>query len=129
MNSKILIVDDEAPIRRLLEKVFYKEYEVFCAADAFEALEIFKTHNISLVISDQRMPGMSGVELFEEIIKTHRETFRILISGYIVKDELKYAMKNGLIHKFISKPWNLKELKITVAEALKDYRNYHASVV
>lgn len=119
MKHRILIVDDELPIRRLLEKMFCKDYEVFCAADALEAIEIVKAQDISLIISDQRMPKMSGVEFFEEITRTHPQITRILLSGYIEKGDLQYAFENELIYKFVAKPWSLKELKIIVADALQ----------
>jgi CheY-like chemotaxis protein len=119
MNRRILIVDDEQPIRRLLEKMFCNEYQVLCAADAFEAMEMVKTNNVTLVISDQRMPGMTGVEFFTKIRLTHPHITRILLSGYIEKNDLEYAFENDLIHCFISKPWSVKELKEIVAEAVE----------
>lgn len=117
--EQILIVDDEMPIRRLLGKMFCNEYEILSAVDGFEALEIVKTSKVSLIISDQRMPGMTGVELFEKIRLMYPRITRILLSGYIEKNDLQYALENDLIHKFISKPWSVKELKTIVAEALE----------
>lgn len=117
--EKILIVDDEMPIRRLLEKMFCNDYEVLSATDGFEALEVVKTNKVSLIISDQRMPGMTGVELFEKIRLMYPRITRILLSGYIEKNDLQYALENDLIHKFISKPWSVKDLKTIVAEALE----------
>lgn len=119
MKEQILIIDDEVPIRRLLEKMFSNDYEVLVAADAFEALELLKKNNISLIISDQRMPGMTGVELFEKTRITYPHIIRILLSGYIEKSDLQHALENELIHHFVSKPWSVKELKIMVAEALE----------
>lgn len=120
MNRQILIVDDELPIRRLLEKMFSTEYDVLCAADAVEAMEIVKTNNISLIISDQRMPGMTGVEFFTKMRLMYPHITRILLSGYIEKSDLEYAFENELIHHFISKPWSVKEMKTLVAEALEE---------
>lgn len=119
MKEQILIIDDEMPIRRLLEKMFSNDYEVLIAADAFEGLELLKKNNISLIISDQRMPGMTGVELFEKTRITYPQITRILLSGYIEKSDLQHALENELIHQFVSKPWSVKELKIMVAEALE----------
>ena len=123
MNRQILIVDDELPIRRLLEKIFCNEYEVLSAADAFDAMEIVKTNNISLIISDQRMPGMTGVEFFTKIRLTYPHITRILLSGYIEKNDLEYAFENELIHHFIPKPWSVKEMKTLVAEAFEEQKN------
>lgn len=117
--EQILIVDDEMPIRRLLEKMFCNEYAVLCAADAFEALEIVKTNKVSLIISDQRMPGMTGVELSEKIRLLYPRITRILLSGYIEKNDLQHALETDLIYKFVSKPWSVTELKTIVAEALE----------
>jgi two-component system, NtrC family, response regulator HupR/HoxA len=128
MNNRILVVDDEMPIRRLLEKIFCREYEVFCAADAAEALEIVKTQPISLIISDQKMPGMSGLQMFEDIIVTHPQIIRILLSGYIEKSDLQSALENKLIHKFIAKPWNIKDLKTMVAETLAAHSKIESKV-
>ena len=119
MTKQILIVDDEVPIRRLLEKMFCSEYEVFCAADAFEALEILKIRNISLIISDQKMPEMTGLQMFEKISLTHPQVLRILLSGYIDKNDLLGALKNKLVHKFIAKPWNVRELKAIINEMME----------
>jgi len=107
------------PIRRLLEKMFCTDYEVLTAADAFEALELLKKNNFSLIISDQRMPGMTGVELFEKTRLMYPQITRILLSGYIEKSDLQYAFENELIHQFVSKPWSVKELKTMVAEELE----------
>lgn len=123
MNRQILIVDDELPIRRLLEKMFSNEYEVLSAADAFEAMDIVKTNNVSLIISDQRMPGMTGVEFFTKMRLTYPHITRILLSGYIEKSDLEYAFENELIHHFISKPWSVKEMKTLVAEAFEEEKN------
>lgn len=123
MKQQILIVDDEMPIRRLLEKMFCNDYEVFCAADGIEALEIIRKQNISLIISDQRMPRMCGVEMFEKIASTHPHITKILLSGYIEKDDLQYALENDLIYKFISKPWKVSELKTIVADVMEVCRN------
>lgn len=126
MKRQILIVDDEMPIRRLLEKMFCNEYAVLCAADAFEAMEIIKTNNISLIISDQRMPGMTGVELLTKVGVSHPHITRILLSGYIEKGDLEKAFENESIHFFISKPWSVKELKALVADALEAQKNVNA---
>ena len=123
MKQQILIVDDEMPIRRLLEKMFCSEYEVFCAADAIAALEIIKMNDISLIISDQRMPGMTGVELFEKIRLMYPRTTRILLSGYIEKSDLENALESELIYKFIAKPWSVKELKMIVADVMQMREN------
>lgn len=123
MKEQILIIDDEMPIRRLLEKMFCNDYEVTTAGDAFEALELIKKNNFSLIISDQRMPGMTGVELFEKTRLMYPQITRILLSGYIEKSDLQYAFENELIHQFVSKPWSVKELKAMVAEALEMQKN------
>lgn len=123
MKEQILIIDDEMPIRRLLEKMFCSDYEVTTAGDAFEALELIKKNNFSLIISDQRMPGMTGVELFEKTRLMYPQITRILLSGYIEKSDLQYAFENELIHQFVSKPWSVKELKALVAEALEMQKN------
>ena len=98
--------------------MFSNDYEVFCAADGLEALEIIQTQGICLIISDQRMPGMCGVEMFKTVVRTPPHILRILLSGYIEKSDLQYALENNLIHKFMSKPWTVNELKKIVAEAL-----------
>lgn len=126
MKEQILIIDDEMPIRRLLEKMFCNDYEVMTAGDAFEALELIKKNNFSLIISDQRMPGMTGVELFEKTRLMYPQITRILLSGYIEKSDLQYAFENELIHQFVSKPWSVKELKAMVAEALEMQKKYAA---
>lgn len=82
MKHLILCVDDESDNVDALERLFRKRYEVLKATSGAEALQLLKTQSPSLIISDQRMPGMTGVEFLARSMKTHPETMRILLTGY-----------------------------------------------
>ena len=121
-QSNILIVDDEQSILNSLNRLFRKEgYKVFTATSGKSGLEIFKESNIHLVISDYRMPRMNGVEFLQKVRELYPDTIRIVLSGYADVDTIIAAINKGEIYKFITKPWNDEELKLTIRRSLEQY--------
>lgn len=118
---KILIADDEKWMVDLCIELFKNDYEVITASCGTSALELFKEHKPNIVISDQRMPGIQGTELFEEICKIEPTTYRILLTGYTEQDIIIKAINNGAIHKYITKPVSTFDLKNIVNESAKQY--------
>ena len=116
----ILIVDDEVNVLRTLKRIFSgEEYEIFTAQSAEEGLKLLENENIDLIISDQKMPGMNGLEFLEKTINTSPDVLRIILTGYAELNDAIRAINKGCIYKFIIKPWNNEELKITVKRALE----------
>lgn len=121
-KHKILIVDDEVENLNLLRRTFIRDYNVYTADNAKDALTILEEKpSISLVISDQRMAGMSGTDLFKEVALINPEILKILLTAYTDVEALVDAINDAQVYKYITKPWDPEDLKITVKRALEVY--------
>ncbi|MBT9522734.1 MAG: Flp pilus assembly complex ATPase component TadA, partial [Dechloromonas sp.] len=119
---RLLFVDDEPGIVKALSRVFHQEnYEVITAWSAKEGLEKFASGTIHLVISDFMMPGMNGAQFLQEVKKRSPDTIRIMLTGHANTDAVMGAINEGAVYKFILKPWNDDDLRITVALALEQF--------
>ncbi len=118
---KILAVDDDPMVLGALIDALKSEYSVFSATDGQSALAIMEEENIALVISDQKMAGMTGIELMEEFAKRYPDTVRIIITGYVEDELFMDAINVGHIYGFIAKPWKLNELRATVRKGIHHY--------
>lgn len=121
MNYKILIVDDEAANLRLLERLFRRQYQIISATSGAEALELLKKHDVALIISDQRMPGMTGIEFLRRASEMRQHTVRIILTGYTDVNALVEAINSGIVYKYVTKPWINEDLQQTVDRALQHY--------
>jgi YesN/AraC family two-component response regulator len=118
----ILIVDDEKLILTTLQRLLRNEnYNVLTAGSAFDALEILEHKKIHLIISDQRMPQMTGTELFEIVKKQYPEIIRVILSGYSDTNSIIDAINKGEIVRFIAKPWEDHSLKNTINQIIRQY--------
>jgi two-component system, NtrC family, response regulator HupR/HoxA len=117
----MLIVDDEKDILTTLSLTFEKEYDVFLANSGAEGLVILDRQEIALIIADQRMPEMTGVEFLERSIVKRPNAIRMILTGYTDTVSLIRAINAGRIYRYITKPWNRDELKITVKRACESY--------
>ena len=122
-DVKILCVDDEKSVLKALERLFLDtDYEIMTAESGEEGLEILRNNeHIQLVVSDYRMPRMNGVDFLKEVCKLQPDTVRIVLSGYADTAAIVEAINEGKIYKFIPKPWNDDELKVTLSKALEHY--------
>jgi PAS domain S-box-containing protein len=118
----ILYVDDEESNLRIFQKTFRREYDVLTANSAEAGLEILEKEKIDLILSDQKMPQMSGVEFFKVIVVKYPHINRILITGYTDFDALKDAINEAKIFQYVQKPWVESDLKYIIENALKVYR-------
>lgn len=119
---KILCVDDERNVLRALRRLFMDEdnYEIFVAESGAEGLEILAAEgDIRMVISDYRMPEMTGVEFLRQVNERWPTTMRIVLSGYADTASVVEAINEGKIYKFVPKPWNDEELLSTISSALQ----------
>ncbi len=117
----ILIVDDEEAILESLELKLGLEYRVFTATSAEAGLTILDREDIAMVISDQVMPGMSGVEFLEKVIERNPRTIRMMLTGYADMPALIAAINAGRIWRYIPKPWEPDDLRIAVKRGLEVY--------
>ncbi|MBN1906247.1 MAG: response regulator [Deltaproteobacteria bacterium] len=120
----IMVVDDEVPITKTLNRLLRKEgFGVIEANSGADALEILGKLEkpVSGIISDQRMPGMTGSQLMEKVKKIVPDGFRILLTGFADINAITDALNLGQIHRYITKPWNDAELIFHIREALYQY--------
>ena len=119
----VLLVDDEVANNHVLAAMLSDQYEVLSAADGAAAIELIKTHknpeNISLVVSDQRMPKMTGLALFERLNSLLPHAIRIIITGYMDIDVILEAINHSQIYQFIIKPIDRDEMLLTVRRAVE----------
>ena len=123
MNRTILIVDDETSILRSLSRRLRLEgYDVHTAASGLEGLELLKQHEIPVVLSDQRMPHMSGSQFLAEVKGRYPNTIRMMLSGYADFNAVSDAINDGGIYKFLCKPWDEASLFTHLDEAFERYQ-------
>ena len=126
MSYKIIVVDDEPANLRVLERLFRNDYEVITAESGEEALRLLGEHDAALVITDQRMPNMTGVELLKHTADIRPHMVRIILTGYTDVETLVEAINSGLVYKYVTKPWNNEELQLTVGRALEHFKTNKA---
>ena len=116
----ILIVDDEQPIINSLCRLLRQDgYDILSATNAMEGLEILARNEVDVVLSDQRMPGMTGVEFLRRVKSIHPDTVRMVLSGYADLQSVTDAINEGAIYKYITKPWDRERLRGLVHEAFR----------
>ncbi len=118
----ILYVDDEEKNLDSFRIIFRKEYNVKVATSAREGLRFMAENDVNLVITDQRMPNMTGVEFLQEISGMYPDVVRIILTGYSDEAAIISAINKGKVFKYITKPWKKEELKETIEYALETYR-------
>lgn len=120
---KILFVDDEPYVLNALRRLFFEEsYEIFTANSGKEGLEIVQTNDVAVIVSDQRMPEMSGAEFLERVKDISPDSIRIILTGYADVSAAIDAINRGGAFRYITKPWNDDELRIIVAQAADTHR-------
>ena len=118
-KSKILVVDDEPDNLDLLYRTFYREYKVLRATSGPDALSLLaKEGDVAVIISDQRMPMMSGTEFLSLTATQYPDIMRIILTGYTDVEDLVEAINSGKVFKYVTKPWEAEELKAVVRQAL-----------
>ncbi len=115
----VLVVDDEADHRALLKIILRRTCEVATAANAAEALELCAAREPALAIVDQRMPGMSGIELLSLLRERHPDCMRILLTAFTDTDVLQRAINQAEVYRFVAKPWDPEVLRVDVRRALE----------
>lgn len=118
VERTLLLVDDEEHVGSALERLLrYDGYKILHANSGKQGLEVLAQHEVGVVISDQRMPEMSGVEFLSQVRELYPETIRIILSGYADLESVTAAINRGAIYKFFNKPWDNEVLRVDVMEA------------
>lgn len=116
----LLLVDDEAFILTALKRLLRRDgYHLLTAASGQEGLDILATTRVDVIVSDQRMPGMSGVEFLRQAKQVSPQSVRMVLSGYTELQSVTDAINEGSVYKFMTKPWDDELLRANIAEAFR----------
>lgn len=118
----ILYVDDEENNLISFKAAFRIKYQVYTAISGDEAIRIMETKPVDVIITDQRMPNMTGVEFLEKIIEKFPDPMRILLTGYADMSAVVDAVNKGKIFHYLAKPWDENELDMTIERAYEVYK-------
>jgi response regulator RpfG family c-di-GMP phosphodiesterase len=118
-KPKVLFVDDDERIVNALRALFRQEYQVFTATSGEAALEIVNRGGLQVVVSDQRMPGLTGVELLRKVREIQPNAVRMLLTGYADLQALVGSINEGEIFRYVKKPWDNDELRKDMADAVQ----------
>jgi DNA-binding NtrC family response regulator len=123
-NRTILFVDDEEKVLKSLQRGLMDEpYKLFFATSGKEALQILGKKEVHVIVTDMRMPEMSGLELLRIVKDKYPKIIRLVLSGYTQVTTLLTAINQGEIFKFITKPWKLEEEFLSVLNQAVEYYN------
>jgi len=116
-----MYVDDEVINLMAFEQMFRKDFEVHGLNSATEALNYLKDNEVDLIVTDQRMPSMTGVEFLKKLMDIVPEVppNRIIVSGYTKDDDIQDAFKNYNLYDFVEKPWEYSQLKEILESAMQ----------
>jgi len=121
-DKAVLFVDDEASILTSLQRLLRKEpYTVHTAVGGPAGLELLKKHKVHMVVSDQRMPEMSGTQFLQRVKELYPDTIRMVLSGYAEAAAIVDAINEGEVFRFIGKPWKDEDLRVTIRRGLEHY--------
>ena len=124
LNGKehnLLIIDDEVEITKSLARQFRRKYNVFTSTSAAEGIQIMEKEKIQVVLSDQRMPGMTGVDFFSKIKDKYPDALKLILTGYTDIEAVIGAINDGQVFRYVTKPWNPNELDTIINEAFEKY--------
>lgn len=119
---QILYVDDEEDNLIVFNSAFRRNYEIHLAKSGQEGLEIMKNYPIQLIITDQRMPEMTGIQFLEKIIPDYPDCIRMILTGFSDIEAIIQAINTGRVYRYITKPWSKEELKINIDKGLETYQ-------
>ncbi len=118
----VLYIDDEVHNLTSFKACFRRLFNVFLAETAEEGMRILDLHDIEVILSDQRMPKMTGIEFFEYVKDIYPNPIRILITGYTDINAVIDAINRGQVYKYLTKPWNEEDVRIYIDKAYEVYK-------
>ena len=122
-RATVLFVDDEERVVNLLRMIFRTQYDVQVATSGAQALQILKEHRVDVLVTDQRMPGMTGIELLAQARALSPHTIRLLLTGYTDLAAIVGSVNEGEVFRFLNKPWDHHEIQSTLAAAVAAARS------
>lgn len=122
VKINVLYIDDEVNNLTAFKANFRRIYRVFTTDSVAEAKKILDENEIHIIISDQRMPDMTGIDFFASILELHPEPIRMLLTGYADINAVIDAINKGQVYKYFSKPWDENDLKENIEKAYELYR-------
>lgn len=126
MERALLLVDDEENILKALVRLLRRDkYHIFTATGGSEGLALLTHHRVAVIVSDQRMPEMTGVEFLRRVKELYPNTVRMVLSGYTELRSVTDAINEGAIYKFLTKPWGDDLLRANIEEAFRYYELYN----
>jgi signal transduction histidine kinase/CheY-like chemotaxis protein len=117
----ILYVDDEPDNLRVFELTFRREFSILTANSAEQGMEVFNANPVAVVLSDQRMPGTTGVEFLSRVRNLDPDSVRILVTAYGDVEILGNAINDGSIYRYIPKPWEPEDMRLTLRRAIETF--------
>src|SRR5262249_10854561 len=117
----ILVVDDEAEILYSLRALLRRDFDLHTAQSAYEAMQVLQRQPVHVIMTDQRMPGMTGVELLAQIREQHPDAIRMIFTGYADIKAVIDAINEGNIYRYLTKPWDPDELVTVLQQACAAY--------
>jgi two-component system, sensor histidine kinase and response regulator len=120
--ESVLLVDDEKDNLEALQRLLRTEFDVTITASGIDALKFVQAKEFAVIVSDQRMPEISGVDLLEKVKQLRPEMVRILLTGYTEVESVIGAINRGSIYRYIAKPWDPEDFKISLRQAAESYR-------
>ncbi len=121
-HINVLFVDDEEGNLVSFKAQFRRTYNVFVSSSVAEAWPILEQNDIQVVLSDQRMPEITGIEFFEAMVTKYPEAMRILITGYTDLTAVIDAINRGQVYRYLTKPWNEDAIRDSIEKSYEVYR-------
>lgn len=121
VKYNLLIIDDEEEITKSLFRQFRRKYNVHIATSAIDALPIMEKENVQVVLSDQRMPDMTGIDFFSRIKDKYPDALKLILTGYSDIEAVIGAINEGQVFRYLTKPWDPVELNLVIEEAFEKY--------
>lgn len=120
-THSVLVVDDEPEVLYSLRSLLRREFDLHTASSGWEALQILQRERIHVVMADQRMPGMTGVDFLTRVRKEHPDTVRLVFTGHADIKAVIEAINRGHVFRYVSKPWDPDELRLVLHQACAHY--------
>lgn len=121
MQFGVLYIDDEIHNLNSFKAAFRRDFNIHVAQSAREGRKILEQNEIAVIVTDQRMPVMTGIEFLESIIPVYPDTIRILLTGFSDINAVMDAINRGQVYKYLVKPWADEELKMYIQNAIEIY--------
>jgi signal transduction histidine kinase len=121
-DNTLLVVDDEAEILKAMRRQFRKKYQVIVADNASTAINILSKEDVQVIISDQRMPEMTGTEMYSIIKRQYPDAVQIILTGYSDIQAVIDAINQGNVFHYLTKPWKIDELDNVVEKAFQRFK-------